>query len=513
MSSSSRRDRIGALVGLGFAAGTGQAVLVREAMAAAGGSELSWGVVLFLWLAGMALGARVGARRGEPRLALWAPVLVVALAGAGVVWLRSTPRLVGAAAGESVVMWNALWVWAVALLPGAAVGGWCFPVLVEGLGDRRAAGTAYALEGLGATLGGLAFTWLLAPLGSACTVVFSVGALGALGLWRRGWPAAALAAVVGSAVVAPAASTWLAGAGWRWSGRTGELERWRDTHEQRLEVTAGPPYSLYADGRLVSTLPDPYRADPLGHLVMLLHPAPRRVLAVGVGADGLLPAMLQHPVERIDVVEEDRALPQLLASWLGEELRSALADRRVRVRRSDPVTLVRGSERWDLVLLRDGDPTTLRRNRTRTLEFFSDCRHCLAPGGVLVLRVGVPDTYLGGPGGELLATLASTVRRVFPLPVGVPGEEVMVVCGRDGEVAVTPELLASRLAVRGVAPERFHPAMLPLLVDPARAESLTRFLRTAPGEPNTAAHPRAVALAAARVEGRGSPRLARAVAR
>ena len=43
---------------LGFATATAQAVLLREAMAALGGSELAWGSVLAMWLLGMDVGAR-----------------------------------------------------------------------------------------------------------------------------------------------------------------------------------------------------------------------------------------------------------------------------------------------------------------------------------------------------------------------------------------------------------------------------------------------------------------------
>ena len=39
----------------------------RQLMAAMGGSELAWGTVMALWLAGMAAGSRVGARIGGPR--------------------------------------------------------------------------------------------------------------------------------------------------------------------------------------------------------------------------------------------------------------------------------------------------------------------------------------------------------------------------------------------------------------------------------------------------------------
>ncbi len=480
-------------------------------MAASGGSELSWGVVLFLWLAAMGVGARLGARWGGIAAARWGPVLELVLAGGGVVVLRATPALVGAAAGEAVVALRAAWVWAAAVVPAAMVGGWCFPVLAGTLARRDAAAAAYALEGLGALAGGLVFTFLLAPLGAAAAVTLALGAVASLALGRRA-PAVATGVALLAVAVSLVAGNWLAQLGWRWSGRIGELAAWRDTHEQRLEISSGPPFSLYADGRLVSTVPDPYRADPIGHLLLLLHPSPRRVLAVGAAAEGVLPAMLQHPVEHLKLVEEDRALPRWLVAWMGGEVAAALDDPRVSVRAVDPVAAVRGRGEWDLVLLRDGDPTTLRRNRTRTREFFLECRARLAPAGVLAVRVGVADTYLGGPGGELLAVLAATLRSVFPAVVGIPGEEVLLLASVDGDLRTTPEVLAARRAARQVPEHRFPDAMLPVLLDPDRAGHLARFLASSASPANTAARPCAVPVAAARAEGRGSPRLARLVA-
>ena len=44
---------------LGVATIVAQALLLREAMAAMGGSEIAWGTVMALWLLGMGLGTRI----------------------------------------------------------------------------------------------------------------------------------------------------------------------------------------------------------------------------------------------------------------------------------------------------------------------------------------------------------------------------------------------------------------------------------------------------------------------
>ncbi|MFI5165356.1 MAG: hypothetical protein ACHQQS_01915 [Thermoanaerobaculales bacterium] len=493
---------------LGFATAVAQALLLREAMAALGGSELAWGAVLAVWLAGMGAGAWLGSRTSRTALAAAGPSLVLVLATGGVVLLRAVPALVGASSGEAVATARAVWVWVTAVLPAALAGGWSFPSLAASLAGDSAAAFAYAWESGGAMAGGAAFTFVLAPLGAGVTLLAASGCTlaGWLVLQGRRW----LAIVPLVAIVFTAApfDTVLARAGWRWSGRIGALAVWSDTREQRLELAAGSPAALYADGRFVGAFPDPYRAGARTHLALLLLPSPHRVLLVGGLEDGSLPAALRHPIQRITVAEEDPALPRLLRRWIGGALAAALDDPRVTVWRGDPLGALRSGARWDVILLADPDPTTLRRNRTRTVEFARACRDALTARGALVVRVGVSDTYLGGAGGRLVAVLSATLHEVFPRVVAVPGEEVLLVgTADDAELSVDPAVLEQRVATQGINDPEFPAAMVRLLVDPGRVPSLADFLRRDTASPNRAARPRAVLLAAALHEARGSPPL------
>ena len=496
------------LLALGYATSVAQAVLLREGMTALGGSELAWGAVLALWLWGMGIGAWVGTRRGGRGFAALAPGLVPVLAAAGVVLMRAAPALTGAVTGEAATTWRGLWVWAVAVIVPATVGGWSFPVAAAALSRPGGAATAYALESGGAMAGGLVFTFLLAQQGSVAALCVAAGVSLAAWLATRGrlWLAVLpLAVGVGAAVPGDRA---LANAGWRWSGRAGGLAAWRETRQQRLEFSTGTPAALYADGRLLASFPDPYRAAPRAHLALLLHPNPTRVLLLGGTADGSVPAMLREPNVWLTVVEEDATLARLLPVWFGAPLATAFANARVTMMRSDPLRAVRHGGTWDEIVLLDGDPTTLRHDRTRTVEFFRACAGALTRDGVLVVRVGVGDTYLGGVGGRLLAVTAATLREAFPQVIAVPGEEILLVAGREGaRLSADPAVLVERWRRRGAIDPEFGPEMIPLLADPGRAAALAVFLADRNVAVNRARHPRAVLLAAALHEARGSPPL------
>lgn len=491
-----------ALVLLGFATALAQAVLVREGMAAVAGSELAWGSVLGLWLVAMGVGSRAGVALGATVPARTLPAAVLGLCATGVVLLRTAPALSGGAPGETLTSAAGCWIWALAIVPAGLAGGLAFPALAAVL-DRGGSGRAYALEAGGALVGGVAFTFALARLGSAATVLLGLGLVVAasLGWRRRALALLALAAAVAGAIVA---GPVLARAGWRWAGRPGTLGSFQETRHQYLAVSAESPRALYGNGRLLASYPDPYATSPRAHLVMLLHPAPNHVLAVGALADGTIEHLLAHPVERLELAEEDPALPALLADWYGPALARALADPRVHARAVDPARALLEHDAWQLVLLLDGDPASLRQNRTRTLELLAACHDRMARDGVLVLRVGVGDTYLGGAAGRLVAVLAATLQRVFPKVSALPGEQILLVAGReDAQLVTDPATLVERWRSRHIEGSDFDPRMLRLLLDPGRQRELQSFTATPGDDINTADRPRAVLLAAALAEGRG----------
>ncbi len=495
------------LVALGWACGVAQAVLLREGMALAGGSEMAWGVVLAVWLAGMSLGARLGVWLGRPTSGEWGPAALVVVAFGATVLLRAAPALTGTLAGEVMATWRAAWLWAAAVLPVAALGGWSFPTLTAALGGP--AGRAWALEAAGAFLGGTVFTFVLAGVGSGAALGVALAAAVLLAPPRGSRWAAVVGVAIAVGMALPLTDGALARAGWRWAGHPGELAAWTNTRQQRLELGAGPPPAIYGDGALIAVEPDPYATAPVGHLLALLHPEPRVMLCVGCLGVGVLPALLRHPVERVVVVEDDPQLARRLPRWLGGELAKALGDARVELPGDDPVRVLQRAQVFDLILLLDQDPLTLRHHRTRSQEFLSSCAARLAPGGVLAMRTGVADTYLAGFGGGLLATLAATLKAVFPAVAALPGERVILVAGME-ESGLVPGLedLTRRWWQRGGGDPAFDPMLLGAQLDPQRLASLAAFVAAASAPPSTARHPRAVLLATLHAEARGGSRAA-----
>ncbi|MCK5379020.1 MAG: hypothetical protein KAJ78_06430 [Acidobacteria bacterium] len=491
------------LVALGAVAVISQALLIREAMTTLGGSEIAWGCLLFLWLIGAALGARIGSRLQQSN-ALIARLSTPAIAISaifGVVMLRAAPAISGAHPGELAPAGPTLLVWLIALLPPSMSVGLGFSALGT-LSGKAAA--AYGLECLGATLGGLLFTFFLAPWGTPVIAGALLGIAVAFGLGRRHpW----IRTLVGLLCLALGflSVDWVSATTWRYGGHPGTLERMIETRYQRLEISTGTSRSLYVDGRLAGTLPpDPYLILPLAELLPLMHADPKRIAVVGGLTDGMAAGLLLEPVEHLKVIEQDPGLVRLLTSGLSPEIEEVLNDPRVTVVLNDPTRGMSSLAPVDLILLLDGPPATLRSNRSRTLEFFRLCRSRLAPGGLIIVNSGVNSTYTGGHSGRLFAVQAATLTQVFPQSMAIAGDRVFFVAGLDDSDLINdPDVLIQRWRRRGSQGTPYLDQLIPTLMDRARSAELTLLMRTADSPLNTVALPSAVLAAAALTEGRG----------
>lgn len=480
-----------------------QALLIREAMTTLGGSEIAWGALLFLWLIGAAVGARLGSRSRKKRLwlaRLGTPTIAIS-AVVGVAMLRAIPTVSGAGPGETALPGQVLLVWLIALMPPSISVGWTFSVAGALVGRAH---TAYGLECLGAAFGGLVFTFLFARWG---TPVISGGLLGiglAVGLGMRHLYLGTLLFVLGP-TLGNYSSEVIAAATWRLGLHSENLERATETRYQRLEVSEGGSRSVFSDGRWVGSLPpDPYLVLPSSQLLPLIHPDPRRLAVIGGLTNGMVAGLLAPPVEHLTLIEEDRGLVGLLNSDLSPTLESVLSDPRVTVITADHMRAMSGLAQVDMILLLDGPPATLKGNRSRTLEFFELCSSRLAPGGLIVIDSGVDSTYVGGHSGRLLAIQAATLRQVFPRQTAIAGTKVLLVAGfEDSELAITSSVLINRWRLRGSPGIPYLDRLIPTLVDTARSLELTRLVNAAEAPINTVSKPTAVLPAAVLIEGRG----------
>jgi len=148
----------------------------------------------------------------------------------------------------------------------------------------------------------------------------------------------------------------------------------------------------------------------LGHLPMLLHPAPRSVFVLGFGGGGTCYAVSTHPeVKRIDSVELSRSIADA-APLFTRINHNVMADPRFRLEITDGRHFLLTTRRsYDVISVDLLWPQTAGAGSLYTREFYELCRRRLRDGGLMVewLHLGFLPT-------EFLGTILRTVRDVFP---------------------------------------------------------------------------------------------------
>ena len=133
----------------------------------------------------------------------------------------------------------------------------------------------------------------------------------------------------------------------------------------------------------------------IGHLPLLLHPAPRRALVIGLGGGATSGAMSLHPDLALDIVELAPGVVRA-AQWFTHINEDVLRKPRVRLRLDDGRNhMLLTKTRYDVVTADIIQPTHAGAGLLYSQEYFRLARGVLEDGGVMVQWVGPrSDTYL-----------------------------------------------------------------------------------------------------------------------
>jgi spermidine synthase len=480
--------RHAAFLAAGVLATAAQVLLVRELVVDVAGDEAAIGVGLAAWLLGIAAGAAAARRRralAAPAdaglgLALLALLPPLAILGGRLLRLALAPD-----AGELPGLGLALVLSLATLAPPGAAVGWTFTALASSASRLWEAGEGiarvYVVESLGSLLGGVAVTLLagswVAPF-RLCALIGVLAGLLALAARRGGalarpWlPGAAALACLALVAASPTLDDRTERARFAGTAPGIPLRAAADTPYQHLALGGDDVLHLYAAGQYAGSFPDPWGAESLGHLLALLAPRPRSVLLVGGVERGLVPVLLQHPVEELIVVEPDPAAFAFLLERLPAGDREALRDPRVLVVHDDPRRFVghgRIGGPFDLALLLGGEPTTLLRARLATVEFLARLAARLQPEGVIAISLRTAPLAVTGETEALAGSLVRSLQEAVTVVRATPGPDALLVAGWSATaVTLDPGVLAARWRERRVTSRSFDPAQLPVLLAPER---------------------------------------------
>jgi spermidine synthase len=375
-------------------------------------------------LAGIAAGSLIAApllRRIEPTLlhfgALHAATGIAAAAG-----FVALSRFYDPAAAATGVLRGA----AITILPAAVVMGIAFPVgcrlwLRSTVDAGRRIGILYSANLSGAIAGSLAAGFLLLPRwGSARSLALLAGLSTATGVVvlllafrQRSRSAIVLAAAAVAAfafIVDDLPDPFSAGLMRRHrdSGRIFMRDEGVQTtvsvHVRELGARLLYLDGLHqaSDGRDVVML-----HRQIGHLPVLLHPSPRRVLVIGLGGGATAGAVSLHSGVTVDVVELAPGVVRA-AEWFTHINEDVLRKPNVRMHVDDGRNyMLLTRERYDVITADIIQPTHAGAGLLYSQEYFRTARRVLTDDGVMVQWVGPrSDTYY--------RLIARTFQSVFP---------------------------------------------------------------------------------------------------
>jgi spermidine synthase len=421
---SSPRSRLllAAIALSGFAAMVDEVTWSRLVGLVFGSSVYAFGLMLLLFLAGIAAGSAIYARlrqRDPARVLGWALVgnAFAALIGIGLLphlpfaYMRGYPAVQGAFFWDQALQVAAT---APALLPIAILFGVAFPAAVAATADLATTGrgigrvTAWNTAGTvaGAFLGGFVLIPRLGlrpalTLAAAATALGGILALSRPGLEhsrRRAIYAAAAAVVAALALPAWPHGLLAQGAGFyaaiygsseglREATRNSELLFYEDGIATTLSVDRQGPYRFYRSNGKTDASTDPGDMTNqllLGHLPMLRHPAPQDVFVLGLGTGVSAASVARYPVRSIDIADIEGASRNATRLFAPEN-RDILADPRVTMLVADGRNaLLARSKTYDVIISDPSDVWVAGVGNLFTREFYELARRRLKPGGLMV---------------------------------------------------------------------------------------------------------------------------------
>jgi spermidine synthase len=491
---------------VGLLAIVSQVVLLRELSVAFYGVELAYALALAAWMAGGAAGALLRLRRVSPagRAATWLLVASAVLLPVNVAWIRASRVVLGGIPGAYLPFQDQLLVLLVSVLPQAAILGLAFRWAAE---DAAASGASlarsYAVESAGACLGaGAATLGFLAGLQTFTLAVLAAGVVPATlaaSIARRRGPHVRGAMAQDVIPVAIAALT--VGAAWAAPRLDLAMTAWthpaviesRDSPYARITATrAGSQVALFVDDVLVHES-ESVQQEELAHVAALAHPAPRRILVLGGSVSGIDRELAKHAPEQLVTVEADRVFVEIgrrlarSSEVVVDDPRQFLQFNRVELQ-SVKFNPMEYPGAFDLIVIAMPQPTSGQSNRFYTREFLDECRGRLRPGGVVALRLDLPENVVSPLVAMRTASIVEAARAVFRSVQVLHGASA-IVFGSPATLPTDPSVMVDRWHQRRLSVRLVTPAYLHYLWENDRRVELEHLVQTARAVPNSDTRP------------------------
>ncbi len=208
------------------------------------------------------------------------------------------------------------------------------------------------------------------------------------------------------------------------------------------------PYeiSIWAGGNRYASMPEDFTGEALsGHIALIMHPDPQRILIVGLSTGTLLNAIETHPVKLITLIVPQPDL-RSASTYLKFYNRSPFQDSRLKVLEGRFSDILPGMNTFDVVII-DRLPPLLPFGKSQpTAELIELARRTVSRDGLVVERVDLrnvsPDIFK--------ATIATFAPQFPSVELWLAGGFELVMVGSNQLLSVDPQVIANRIVKRAV---------------------------------------------------------------
>ena len=470
---------------LGLTSMIGQIIIIRELIVVFYGNELSLGIILASWLFWVAFGSLVLGRfldlvQSKEKLLSYLLLAISILVPLNIFFIRLIKSILKIQSGQIIGFTQMFGPSFVSLSVTCSLLGLAF-ILISKIAAKdnnmpyRQVAKIYLLEGLGASVGGLAYSFLLIKTYTPLQNALILGNLNLIAsiLFNRNITQLVYLIIFSTTVI----FNWpkhLDGFSRSLQVKPLKLVENADSVYGNIAVTRlGDQYSFYENGTLMFTDGDISTSEESVHYAMLEHLNPKKILLIGGGTGGSIAQILKHKPDRIDYVELDPLIISLSQKYL-----PPITDDRVNIIHMDgrlfvkEASVIGGTEtpyKYDVVILNLPDPYTASLNRFYSLEFFREVKKILAPEGIFSFGLISSQNYISPEHAVYLSCIYNTLKKEFLDIKILPGDTMTFIASNSpGLTTYDSGVIIKRLKDRGIKTKFVREYYIPFKLDDLR---------------------------------------------
>jgi len=205
--------------------------------------------------------------------------------------------------------------------------------------------------------------------------------------------------------------------------------------------------NFFSNGLFNFSLEDKFTQEFIVHISLLEHPFPKEILIVGNATKGVIREILKHNIKRLDYVEMDSLLIDMLEKYEGK-----FTFNNFKIIKCDPVRYIYITKnKYDVIIINVSEPHTAMLNRFYTLEFYKNIKRILNENGITIFRLSSNPNCFSQQQAELFASLKNTLEKVFKQTIITPGEtSCFMSCVSDGILTDDWKILIERAKERNI---------------------------------------------------------------